>query len=73
MNTSELDCFIRALNDPYPNAYFHFKNKIVKVKKIKFNKIKLKPGEIRILDNNFFVGCKKGTVKLINYKIVKNL
>jgi len=73
MNTSELDCFTRALNDPYPNAYFHFKDKIVKVKKIKFNKIKLKPGEIRILGNNFFVGCKKGAVELINYKIVKNL
>ena len=73
MNTSALACFTRALNDPYPNAYFYFKNKIVKVKKIKFNKIKLKPGEIRISDNNFFVGCKRGAVKLINYKIVKNL
>ena len=73
MSANELDCFTRALNDPYPNAYFYYKNKIVKVQKIKFKKINLKPGEIRISDNNFFVGCKKGTVELVNYKIVEAL
>ena len=73
MSFKELDCFIRALNDPYPNAYFHFKNKIVKVQKIKFEKINLKPGKIKIFNNNFYVGCKKNAVKLVNYKIVKTL
>ena len=73
MSTKKLDCFIRALNDPYPNAYFYFKKKIVKIQKIKYKKINLKPGEIRIADNNFYVGCKKNAVELVNYKIVKTL
>ena len=70
INSKELDFFTRALNDPYPNAYFYFKNKIIKVQKIKYKKINLKPGEIRIVDNNFYVGCKKNAVELVNYKIV---
>ena len=69
MNAKELDCFTRALNDPYPNAYFYYKNRIIKVQKIKIKKINLKPKEVRILDHNFYVGCKKGAVKLVDYKI----
>tara|TARA_B100001123_G_C15298584_1_gene1020182 strand:+ start:1202 stop:2068 length:867 start_codon:yes stop_codon:yes gene_type:complete len=71
IRATELDCFTRALNDPYPNAYFHFKNKIIKVKKIKYHNISLKPGEIKILNNNFYIGCKNSSVKLMDYKIVK--
>ena len=28
---------------------------------------------IRIVDNNFYVGCKKNAVELVNYKIVATL
>ena len=73
MDAKKLDCFVRALNNPYPNAYFYLKDKIVKVQKIKPKKINLKPGKIKFLNGNFYVGCKKNAVRLVNYKIVKTL
>jgi methionyl-tRNA formyltransferase len=61
--------FIKALQDPYPNAFFYIFNQKIKIKKITLSKQKLYPGEIRILKNIIYIGCKDKSAKIIKYNI----
>ena len=59
----QADRFVRALQYPYPNAFFNFKDKKYKILKIKRIKKKLTPGEILFESNNLYLGLKNSTVK----------
>jgi methionyl-tRNA formyltransferase len=64
MNYINADCFVRALQDPYPNPFIIYRKKKIKIKSIKISKISLKPGEIMVDKNlRFFLGCKDKTVR----------
>ena len=59
----QADRFVKALLDPYPNAFFYFKNKKYEISKITRSNKKLKPGEIFISYRAIYLGLKDTTVK----------
>lgn len=61
--------FIKALQDPYPNAFFNILNQKIKIKEIILSKEKIRPGEIRIFNNNIYIGCKDRSAKITKYDI----
>jgi methionyl-tRNA formyltransferase len=61
--------FIKSLQDPYPNAFFYIFNQKIKIKEIAFTKDKVRPGEIRIFNNNIYIGCKDKSAKITKYDI----
>ena len=71
MTYKQLDCFVRALQDPYPNAYFRFNNLNIKIKKIKPKKIHLKAGKIKFVNKKIYLGCKNSATELTDYQISK--
>ena len=60
--------FIRALIDPFPNAYSFYKNSKIEFKKAKIANLKLnlKPGEFLKKKNKTFVKCKKGYLEILS-------
>lgn len=66
MSAYQVFNLVRALTTPYPNSYFVYNHKIIKVidsKVIKNNNI---PGKIiKINKNSLIIGCKKNSIKLI--------
>ena len=70
MNFTEVDCFVRALQQPYPNAYIKFKNKIIKIKKIKKSSLNIKPGIIILKKKKIFVGCKDKGIEILKSKFM---
>ena len=68
MNFSQIDCFVRALQKPYPNSFFIYKNYRYNIIKIVKSKIKLNPGEIIIKNKKIYMGCKRNTINVIKYK-----
>ncbi len=65
-NFIDANCFVRALQDPYPNAYILYKNRKLKIKSIKLSKLYLKPGEILVNNNKFFLGFKDKTGQIFS-------
>lgn len=59
----QADRFVKALLDPYPNAFFYFKNKKYEILKIIRSNKKLKPGEIFFSHRAIYLGLKDATVK----------
>ena len=59
----QADRFVKALQYPYPNAFFNFKDKKYKILKIKRIEKKLTPGEILFESNSLYLGLKNSTVK----------
>ena len=59
---------VRALVDPYPNAFTYINNKKIYIKSCKFfnNKIKKKPGLIISVDK-LRVACKRGIIEITDY------
>ena len=71
MNFVEVDCFVRALQQPYPNAYIKLKNKIIKIQKIKKSSYNIKPGIILFKKKKIFIGCKDKGIEIIKFKFFK--
>jgi len=69
MTFDEVNCYVRSLQDPYPNAFLKFIDKIIEIQKIKKSKYNLKPGIIEFKKNKVFAGCLDSTIELIKYKI----
>ena len=59
----QADRFIKALQNPYPNAFFYFKKKKYKILKIKKTKNKLLPGTIFIKAGTINLGLKRSSIK----------
>ena len=59
----QADGFVKALLDPYPNAFFYFKNKKYEISKITRSNKKLKPGEIFFSYRAIYLCLKDTTVK----------
>jgi len=59
----QADRFVRALQNPYPNPFFYFKNIKYKILKIKKTKKKLNSGEIFFKSNKMYLGLKDSTVR----------
>lgn len=59
----EADRFVKALQNPYPNAFIYFNYKKYKIVKIIKTKVKLNPGKILRKSKNLYLGLKDCTVK----------
>ena len=64
--------FVRAITKPYPGAYYFHQNKKIRVYECKINSIKkrIEPGKILIKSKQKFIGCKKGSIKIIKEEIL---
>ena len=67
MNSLQVYNLVRALNDPFPNAYTFYNHLVFKFQKVKVIKLKLnlKPGEFIKIKNKTFVKCKKGYIEIL--------
>ena len=65
-NLQEIKNFVRALQKPYPNPFFYYKNKKISFYKFRLAKTKLNKGDIIFKNNHFYLGCKNCTIKIIN-------
>jgi len=63
--------FVKAITKPYPGAFYFMKYKKLRLLNCKISKIKqkLEPGSILIKSKQKFIGCKKGSIKVIHEKI----
>ena len=71
MTSTEVFNLVRALNKPYPGAFYVKKNKIIRIfkcKKIK-NQNKLKAGEILHKKNKKIIKCKYGSIEILKKRI----
>ena len=59
----QADRFVKALQKPYPNAFFYFKSIKYEILKLIKSKKKLKSGDILLKSNNMYLGLKNSTVK----------
>jgi len=59
----QADRFVKALQKPYPNAFFYFKNIKYEILKVIKSKKKLKPGDILLKSRSMHLGLKDKTVK----------
>ena len=64
----QADRFVRALQYPYPNAFFYFKSIKYEILKVIKSKKKLKPGDISLKSNIMYLGLKNSTAK-VKFKI----
>jgi|TARA_B110000305_G_scaffold159012_1_gene175846 methionyl-tRNA formyltransferase len=60
----QADRFVRALQDPYPNAFFYFKSIKYEILKVIKSKKKLKAGDIFLKSNSMHLGVKNATLKV---------
>lgn len=67
----QADRFLKALQYPYPSAFFYFQNRKYEIIKVKKVKKELNSGDIFFKSNNLYLGLKDSTVKA-KFKI-KNL
>ena len=65
-NFIDANCFVRALQEPYPNAFIFHKKRKLKIKSLKPATIFLKPGKILKKNNKIFIGLKDKTAQIIN-------
>ena len=63
MTFDQADRFVKALQKPYPNAFFYFKNIKYEILKVNKSKKKLKPGDILLKSRSMHLGLKDKTVK----------
>ena len=72
MNKENIFNFVRAITYPYPGAFTFLKNNNEKIIILKCKPykcvLKYKPGFIFIKNNDFFVKCKGGCVKLLKFE-----
>lgn len=55
---------IRGLS-PYPGAYFHHNDKLIKVYASKLSSEKLEAGEVKQTKTELFIGCGEGTLQIL--------
>ena len=70
MTSTKVFNLVRALNKPYPGAFYVEKNKIIRIfkcKKIK-NQNELKAGEILHKKNKKIIKCKYGSIEILKKK-----
>ena len=60
----QADRFVRALQDPYPNAFFYFKGIKYEILKVIKSKKKLKAGNIFLKSHSMYLGLKNVTSKV---------
>jgi methionyl-tRNA formyltransferase len=60
----EIHNLIRGLS-PYPGAFFHHNNKLIKVFSSKLSGEKLNPGKIKQTKTELFFGCGKGSLEIL--------
>ena len=60
----QADRFVKALQDPYPNAFFYYKKVKYKVLKLIKSKKKLKPGDTLLKSHFMYIGLKDTTAKV---------
>jgi methionyl-tRNA formyltransferase len=66
MNFVDADCFVRALQEPYPNPFIIYNKYKIKIKSIKRSKTFVKRGDIKIdQKKRVFLGCKDKSVQAI--------
>ena len=72
MNKEDVYNFVRAITHPYPGAFSFLKSNKKKILIFKCrpykSELKYKPGFIFYRNNSFFVKCKNGCVKLLEFK-----
>ena len=61
---AQADRFVKALQYPYPNAFFYFKNIKYEILKVIKSKKKLKPGDISLNSNIMYLGLKNSAAKV---------
>lgn len=66
----QADRFVKALQSPYPNAFFYFKGIKYEILKVIISKKKLKSGDILLKSNNMHLGLKNSTVK-VKFKTIQ--
>ena len=59
----QADRFVKALQNPYPNAFFYFKSIKYEILKVIKSKKKLKAGNIFFKNHTMYLGLKDSTVK----------
>tara|TARA_B100001059_G_C17839663_1_gene591202 strand:+ start:222 stop:1100 length:879 start_codon:yes stop_codon:yes gene_type:complete len=70
MNAESISRLVRALNKPYPGAYFTYKNKIFNVWKLKVikNKKKIEPGKILSINDGYIdIKCEDAAIRLVSF------
>jgi len=60
----QADRFVRALQDPYPNAFFYFKSIKYEILKVIKSKKKLRAGDIFLKSHSMHLGLKNATSKV---------
>jgi len=70
MTSEQVFNLVRALQKPYPCAFYIFNKRMIRIsrcKKIRFNK-KIKPGNFFFIKNRKFIKCKKDAIEIIKEK-----
>ncbi len=60
----EVHNLIRGMN-PWPGAYATFRDQNIKIHKSEISLRKLPPGRLEVYENALYVGCKEGSVKIL--------
>lgn len=60
----EIYNLIRGLS-PYPGAFFYHNNKLIKIYTSKLSNETLNPGEIKHSKTELFIGCREGSLKIL--------
>ncbi len=50
---------------PYPGAFFHFNDKLIKIYLTKISDKKLNPSEIKQTKTELFIGCGNGALQIL--------
>ena len=61
---SQADRFVKALQHPYPNAFFYFKSIKYEIIKVVKSRKKLNPGDIFLKSRTMHLGLKNSTVEV---------
>ncbi len=62
--SAEVHNLIRGLS-PYPGAFFHHNNKLIKVFSAVISEEKLNPAEIKQTKKELFIGCSDGSIQIL--------
>ena len=63
-SAEEIHNLIRGLS-PYPGAFFHFSDKLIKIYSTKLSKEKLSPSEIKQTKTELFIGCGEDSLQIL--------
>jgi methionyl-tRNA formyltransferase len=68
LSSKEVFNFVRGLS-PYPAARTEFEGKVLKLYQVKESDVELGSGEFRINENGMWVGCKSGSIEILELQM----